>query len=74
MTEETRPGFLANYEIVRPGPTWPAQVRPGPAGRAGPQFKNSARPGPLRPGPVDTYILNVSFFNKLLHVFLKLLC
>ena len=27
MTEETRPGFLANYKIVRPPP---AQVRPGP--------------------------------------------
>ena len=48
MTEETRPEFLANYKIVRPGPAQPAQVRPGPAGRAGPQFKNSAR---ARPGP-----------------------
>ena len=50
MTEETRPEFLANYKIVRPGPP-----------RLGPQFKNSARararPGPLRPGPVDTYIM-----------------
>ena len=27
MTEETRPGFLANYKIVRPGP---ARIRPGP--------------------------------------------
>ena len=27
MTEETRPGFLANYIIVRPGP---ARIRPGP--------------------------------------------
>ena len=55
MTEETRPGFLANYKIVRPGPARPAQVRPGP------QFKNSARarPGPLRPGPVDTSIYGV---------------
>ena len=24
MTEETRPGFLANYKIVRPGPARPA--------------------------------------------------
>ena len=40
MTEETRPGFLANYKIVRPGP----------------QFKKSARarPGPHSAGPVDT--------------------
>ena len=42
MTEETRPGFLANYKIVRPGL----------------QFKNSARarPGParIRPSSVDT--------------------
>ena len=42
MTEETRPGFIANYKIVLPGP----------------QFKNSARarPGPtrIRPSPVDT--------------------
>ena len=27
MTEETRPGFLANYKIVRPGP---ARIRPSP--------------------------------------------
>ena len=40
MTEEIRPGFLANYKIVRPG-----QVRPGPAR--------------IRPGPVDTSILNI---------------
>ena len=40
MTEETRPGFLANYKIVRPGL----------------QFKNRPGPGParIRPGPVDT--------------------
>ena len=32
MTEETRPGFLANYKIVRPGPArlGPARIRPGP--------------------------------------------
>ena len=29
MTEETRPGFLANYKIIRPGPD-PARIRPGP--------------------------------------------
>ena len=28
MTEETRPGFLTNYKIVRPAR--PAQVKPGP--------------------------------------------
>ena len=52
MTEETLPGFLANYKIVRPGP-----ARLGPA-RLGPQFLKSARarPGParIRPDPVDT--------------------
>ena len=46
MTEETRPGFLANYKIVRPGPV-----------RLGSQLKKN-RPGPgparIRPGPVDT--------------------
>ena len=32
MTEETRPGFLANYKIARPGPArlGPARIRPGP--------------------------------------------
>ena len=43
LTEETRPGFLANYKIVRPGPV---RFRPGP------QLKN--RPGS---GPVDTSII-----------------
>ena len=45
MTEETRPGFLAKYKIIRPGPD-----------RLGPQFKKLARaqPGPHWPGPVDT--------------------
>ena len=51
MTEETRPGFLANYKIVRPGPARLGQARLGPPGRAGPQFKKSAR---ARPAPVDT--------------------
>ena len=47
MTEETRPGFLANYKIVRPGP-----LRLGPARN----FKTRPGPGParIRPGPVDT--------------------
>ena len=53
MTKETRPGFLANYKIVRPG-----QVRPGPAHRAWParNLKNRPGPGParIRLGPVDT--------------------
>ena len=49
MTEETRPGFLANYKIVRPGPP-----RLGPARN----LKNRPGPGParIRPGPVDTSI------------------
>ena len=45
MTEETRPGFLANYKIVRPGPV---RFRPGQ------QFKKLARARPgaarIRPG------------------------
>ena len=53
MTEETRPGFLANYKIVRPGQV---SAQPGPPGRAGPQFKKSAlaRPafGPARLTPL----------------------
>ena len=50
MTEETRPGFLANYKIVRPGPP-----------RLGPARNLKTRPDPARPGstrirpsPVDT--------------------
>ena len=58
MTEETRPGFIANYKIVLPGPPRLGPARPSLPGRAGPQFKNSARarPGPtrIRPSPVDT--------------------
>ena len=51
MIEETRPGFLANYKIVRPGLVRLGPARAGPPGRANPQFKNSAR---IRSGPVDT--------------------
>ena len=40
MTEETRPGFLANYKIVRPGP-----LRLGPARN----LKTRPGPGPARP-------------------------
>ena len=49
MTEETPPGFLANYKIVRPG--WP-----GPARRVGPACNLKIGSGPARPafGPVDT--------------------
>ena len=47
MTEETRPGFLANYKIIRPGPARPAQVRPGPA-----------RFGPARLTPIIYNIYN----------------
>ena len=47
MTEETRPGFLANYKIVRPGPP-----------RLGPARNLKTRPGPgparIRLSPVDT--------------------
>ena len=48
MIEETRPGFLANYKIVRPG-----LVRLGPA-RAGPtrNLKNRPAFGPARLTPL----------------------
>ena len=69
MTEETRTGFLANYQIVRPGLARPAQVNPGPASRAGPQFKNSARarPGPARPafGPARLTPLIYNYISLL---------
>ena len=53
MAEETRPGFLANYEIVRPGPPRLGPARRNLKTRPGP---GPARPGParIRPSPVDT--------------------
>ena len=61
MTEETRPGFLANYKIVRPGPP-----------RLGPARNLKTRPGPgparIRPNryhitesdPVPTKALKIT--------------
>ena len=43
MTEETRPGFLANYKIVRPGPAR--------SGWAGPARNLKNRPGPGQAWP-----------------------
>ena len=53
MTEETWPGFLANYKIVRPGPARLGPARPGPAR--------------IRPGPVDTSKPNGSQQQKNCH-------
>ena len=53
MTEESRPGFLANYKIVWPGPV---RFRPGP------QFKKSARARPAF-GPARlTPLLKIVYF------------
>ena len=59
MTEETPPGFLANYKIVRPGPARLGQAR---------NLKNRPRPGParIRPGPVDTSSINHVFIVEML--------
>ena len=58
MTEETRPGFLANYKIVRPGPARLGPARIGPA-RLTPLLSSSRPRTYYFYGPISSQLLPI---------------
>ena len=60
MTEETQPGFLANYKIVRPDPAKLGQARQGPPGRASPELNTRDGPGQARPSRIRLGLVDTS--------------